>query len=108
MNANIDGAVAPLPRHDAPKNGVRADTRLLAGVQVPDTPVVTNAINYARASCEPYLFNHVMRSWLFAESLAQQQEAKYDREVLAVTTMLHDIGLSEALDGPRRILEHAL
>jgi hypothetical protein len=32
MNANIDGAVAPLPRHDAPKNGDRADTRLLAVV----------------------------------------------------------------------------
>jgi len=45
MNANIDGAVAPLPRHDAPKNGVRADTRLLAGVQVPDTPVVKATVH---------------------------------------------------------------
>ena len=40
-------------------------TRVLAGVTVPDTPVVGRAIEYAREKCEPYLFNHVMRSWLF-------------------------------------------
>jgi hypothetical protein len=42
--------------------------RALAGVDVPDTPLVRRAIDYAHASSEPYLFNHVMRSWLFAET----------------------------------------
>ncbi len=52
----------------------RADAmRLVAGVRVPDTPLVTRAIEYAREHSEPYLFNHVMRSWLFAVSLAQLQ-----------------------------------
>ena len=36
----------------------RDATRLLAGVLVPDTPIVTRAIEYAREHCEPYLFNH--------------------------------------------------
>ena len=46
-------------------------TRSLAGVQVPDSPLVARAIEYARANSEAYLFNHVMRSWLFAVTIAQ-------------------------------------
>ena len=46
-------------------------SRMLAGVSIPDTPLVTRAIEYARDKCEPYLFNHVVRSWLFAARLGQ-------------------------------------
>jgi hypothetical protein len=77
-------------------------TRLLAGVSVPDSAVISRAIDYARQSSEPYLFNHVMRSWLFAESLAQLNQVAHDGEVLAVATLLHDLGLSEKFDGPLR------
>ena len=69
---------------------------------MPDSPLVLRAIEYARKNSEPYLFNHVMRSWLFAVSLAQLKQAAYDAEVLAVATLLHDLGLSEAFNGPLR------
>jgi hypothetical protein len=77
-------------------------TRLLAGVTVPDTPAISRAIELARERSEPYLFNHAMRSWLFAVILAQLKQTAHDGEVLAVTTILHDIGLSESFDGPLR------
>ena len=77
-------------------------TRLLAGVSVPDTPLISRAIEYAREHSEPYLFNHVMRSWLFAVILAQLNETAHDAEVLAVMTILHDLGLAKAFDGPLR------
>ena len=77
-------------------------TRLLAGVSVPDTPLISRAIEYAREHSEPYLFNHVMRSWLFAVILAELSESAYDAEVLAVTTILHDLGLAKAFEGPLR------
>ena len=86
----------------APKLRPTLATRLLAGVRVPDTPLVSSAIDYARQYSEPYLFNHVMRSWLFAEALAQLNRASYDREVLAVATILHDLGLAKAFEGPLR------
>ena len=76
--------------------------RLVAGVPVPDTPLVTRAIEYARLHSEPYLFNHVMRSWLFAVSLAELKHAVYDGEILAVATLLHDLGLAKAFSGPLR------
>ena len=77
-------------------------TRLLAGVTVPDTPLVGRAIEYAREKCEPYLFNHVMRSWLFAVRLGELRGLAHDAEVVAVGTLLHDITLNEAFAGPRR------
>jgi hypothetical protein len=77
-------------------------TRLLAGVVVPDTPIVTRAIEFAREHCEPYLFNHSMRSWLFSAAVAQLKHAPHDPEVLAVSTLLHDIGLVPAFSGPLR------
>src|SRR5512132_3048318 len=77
-------------------------TRLLAGVSVPDTPVISRAIEFARERSEPYLFNHAMRSWLFASMIAQRNQAVHDGEVLAVATILHDVGLVEDFNGPLR------
>lgn len=77
-------------------------TRVLAGVSVPDTPLISRAIEYAREHSEPYLFNHAMRSWLFAVILAQRSQSAHDAEVVAVMTILHDLGLTKTFDGPLR------
>jgi hypothetical protein len=76
--------------------------RLLAGVRIPDTSLISRAIDYVQEHSEPYLFNHVMRSWLFAVILAQRNQSVHDAEVLAVMTILHDLGLAKAFDGPLR------
>jgi len=77
-------------------------TRILGGIAVVDTPLVKEALDYARRNSEPYLFNHAVRSWLFAVRLGQLQELSYDEEVLAVGTVLHDLGLTDCCNGPRR------
>src|SRR5262249_41533103 len=51
---------------------------------------------------EPYLFNHAMRSWLFAEAIGRIKGIEYDREVVAIGTILHDIGLTASVSGPNR------
>jgi hypothetical protein len=79
-----------------------AGSRQLAGIEVPDTPVVSAAIDYARERCEDYLFNHVMRSWLFAARLGQLANKGHDAEVVAVSALLHDITLNDRFAGPRR------
>jgi hypothetical protein len=81
---------------------ITLDNRLRAGVEVPDTPVIDRAIEHARKKCEPYLFNHVMRSWLFAVRLGQLKGIPHDAEIVAVGTLLHDITLNESYAGPRR------
>ena len=77
-------------------------TKELCGVIVPDTPLVARAMEEARAVSEPYLFNHAVRSWLFAVQIANQQSAPYDEEVVAVSSLLHDLGLTKAHAGTRR------
>src|SRR5262245_30980682 len=77
-------------------------TRLIAGVSVPDTPLIGAAVEYARRLSEPYLFNHAMRSWLFADAIGRIKGIDYDREVVAIGTVLHDIGLTAGVSGPNR------
>ncbi|TPL97872.1 hypothetical protein FJ960_24460 [Mesorhizobium sp. B2-3-11] len=79
-----------------------ANSRELAGISVPDTPLVQRALDYARAECEPYLFNHVIRSWMFAERMGQLRNIDYDAEIVAVGALLHDLTLNERFNGPRR------
>jgi len=79
-----------------------SQTRLIAGVSLPDSPLITAVIEYAQRLSEPYLFNHAMRSWLFAEAIGRIKEIDYDRDVVAIGTILHDIGLTASMSGPNR------
>src|SRR5262245_47417471 len=77
-------------------------TRLIAGVSVPDSPLLTEVIEYAQKLSEPYLFNHAMRSWLFAAKIGHLKAIDCDHEVIAVGTILHDIGLTDGVSGSNR------
>src|SRR5262245_55132117 len=83
-------------------NRESSSTRLIAGVSVLDTPLITAAVEHAQQISEPYLFNHAMRSWLFAEAIGRMKGIDYDREVVAIGTVLHDIGLTPSVSGPNR------
>jgi hypothetical protein len=75
---------------------------MIAGVSVPETPLITAVIAYAQRLSEPYLFNHAMRSWLFAETIGHVKGLDFDHEVVAIGTVLHDIGLTPGVSGPNR------
>ena len=79
-----------------------AGARLLAGVNVPDSPLINDALEYARKLSEPYLLNHALRSWLFAVKIGHLKRIDYDPEVVAIGTILHDIGLTAGVSGPNR------
>src|SRR5262245_35817212 len=95
-NQTPDASAKASINHDAPP------TRLIAGVSVPDNPLITTVIEYARRLSEPYLFNHAMRSWLFAETIGRIRGINYDHDVVAIGTILHDIGLTASVSGPNR------
>jgi hypothetical protein len=77
-------------------------TRLIAGVSVPDSPLITGVLEYAQKLSEPYLFNHAVRSWLFAVKIGQMKAIDCDLEVISVGTILHDIGLTGGVSGSNR------
>jgi hypothetical protein len=76
--------------------------RVLGGITVVETPLISRSLDFARTHSEPFLFNHVVRSWLFAVRLGQLQGIPHDPEVVAVGTLLHDLGLTSHFTGPRR------
>src|SRR6266550_6484480 len=77
-------------------------TRVLGTITVIDTPLVTRAMEFARTHSEPFLFNHAVRSWLFAVRLGQLQGIAHDAEVVGVGTLLHDLGLTNSFTGQKR------
>ena len=79
-----------------------APRRQIGGVTVPDTPLVARAMDEACTVSEPYLFNHAVRSWLFAVQIAVVKGLRYDEEVVAVASLLHDVGLTPRYKGQRR------
>src|SRR5262245_10201589 len=93
---------ASTPPDSASIDGGSPSTRLVAGISVPNTLIITAVIAYAQQVSEPYLFNHAMRSWLFAEAVGRMKGVAYDREVVAIGTVLHDIGLTASVSGPNR------
>ena len=76
--------------------------RLIAGISVPVSPLISEVLEYAQKLYDPYLFNHAMRSWLFAAKIGQLKGLDCDLEVVAVGTILHDIGLAAGVSGPHR------
>jgi hypothetical protein len=77
-------------------------TRTLGGIAVIDTPLVARALEHARIHSDAFLFNHAVRSWLFAVRLGQLQNVPHDEEVVAVGCLLHDLGLTNDFTGPKR------
>jgi hypothetical protein len=75
---------------------------VLAGIEVVDTSLVRDAIELARNSSETYLFNHAMRSWLFGVLIAEGAKPTPDPELLAVSAILHDLGLTDRCSAQER------
>ena len=84
------------------KPATAGKTQVLGSITVIDTPLVTRAMDYARTNSEPFLFNHAVRSWLFAVRLGQLQDIAHDAEVVAVGSLLHDLGLTKSFSGQKR------
>lgn len=74
----------------------------IAGVHAPDSRIAREAVALAQEASSPMLFNHVMRSYYFAELWAQHAVVSLDREVVLLSAVLHDLGLTPHAHGPRR------
>ena len=67
----------------------------------PASPIARAAADLARDASPPFLFNHGARTFAWACLIADRDRIAFDRELLYVGAILHDIGLTGAFDGPR-------
>ena len=64
------------------------------GLKLPDNQIARDAYAQAEAELQPWLFNHVVRSWLYGAKLTQYRGLTPDAELVAVSVLLHDLGLA--------------
>lgn len=68
----------------------------------PNTAICRAVEDYVRGVSPPHLFNHVMRSYLFADVAGQIMRRHFDRELLFAATVLHDLGLTDEVPAQER------
>jgi len=70
-------------------------TTTIAGITVPNTPLIKASQAYARAHGDDMTYNHVMRTWLFGANAINKNATlsnTVDSEAFAVAALLHDLG----------------
>lgn len=66
----------------------------IGGMAAPDSELARKVAILAAEAHTTTLLNHVHRTWWFAEFLGRKREMKYDRELVYIASLLHDLGLS--------------
>ncbi|MGB6764582.1 HD domain-containing protein [Mycobacterium sp.] len=67
----------------------------IAGIVIPDTPLVREITEYIRDTEDDLLFNHSRRVFLFGALQGRRRGLQPDLELLYAGAMFHDIGLTE-------------
>ena len=72
-----------------------ASAQHIAGIAIPDTPLVREITEYIRDTEDDLLFNHSRRVFLFGALQGRRRGLQPDPELLYAGAMFHDIGLTE-------------
>ena len=70
-------------------------TATIAGVQIPDSTMAKDATALLRDVATQLVYDHSRRVFLFASLRGQRDGLEYDPELLYISTMFHDLGLTE-------------
>jgi hypothetical protein len=84
--SSSETAAAPLPSS-------------VAGVKLVDSKIARIATELSRTSSPTYLFNHVVRTFLFGSLVGRARKQPFDEELLYLACILHDLGLTEQFQG---------
>ena len=69
-------------------------TQTIAGIAIPDTPLVREVTEYIRDIEDDLLFNHSRRVFLFGALQGHRRGLDPDLELLYAGAMFHDVGLT--------------
>lgn len=87
---------------------------------IPDSEICRKATQLVTEISPTFLCHHCIRTFLFGDLLGQRDGLKFDRELVYLGAVMHDLGLTERFDGDQRfevdgadaarafVLEHGL
>jgi hypothetical protein len=61
-------------------------------LKVPDTPIINEAFKIVKAALNDSIFNHSMRTYLYAYEFAKINKREFSDEELILVALFHDIG----------------
>jgi hypothetical protein len=74
----------------------------IGGISAPDSAFTRKAAALVEQVHNRDMLHHVHRSWWFADFLGRKRGLKYDREVVYLAAIMHDLGLSQAYMADKR------
>jgi HD domain len=77
----------------------------VAGFSLPDTDLAAEAAGIAKAALPIEIYNHSMRTYLFAELVAKASNIDHDAELVFVASILHDTGMASTYMSDSRPFE---
>ena len=66
----------------------------IGGIVVPDSVLARDAMHLALTTEHAQIFNHSLRTFLFAELIANAKHVQHDAQLVFVASILHDLGLT--------------
>jgi hypothetical protein len=82
------------------------DERAMSEFDLPDAGIGSAAMTFVSEVATPVVYNHCVRSYLFARELAAGTGLRpgrdYDDELLLLTCVLHDLGITDHANGDQR------
>lgn len=69
-------------------------TNLIADIKIPDSKLAVEAAELLREHGDDLLWNHSNRVFLFAAMKGNLNQMKYDSELLYISSLFHDLGLT--------------
>jgi HD domain len=67
----------------------------IGGFTAPDSQFTRKAVSIVDRVHDKAMAGHLHRTWWFAEFLGNKRGLKYDREIVYLASLYHDLGLSE-------------
>ena len=77
----------------------------LTEFSIPDSELAKKATRLVAEVSPKVLYNHCVRTYLFGEILGKRDGLKYDRELLYLGAVMHDLGFTERFDSGEQRFE---
>lgn len=72
---------------------------------IPDSALARKAVELVAETSPGFLLNHGLRAYAFGAALGRRDRLKFDRELLFLAAVMHDLGLVEQFDTPDQPFE---
>ena len=67
----------------------------ISTIQLPDSKIVKQTLEYIEDVHQTPLKNHCLRTFLIGAYFGSVEQIKYDQEIFAISALLHDVGLED-------------